>query len=318
MDWFGWETVGVAWDLVRDAALLGWAATALFCAVAGASIAVWSGVRWWWGFLLGAVALYAGLVLLLLIGGLRAGERIRAARAAPWVTAGVALPAAAPVYAPPGQAVVPVYAPPPGQAVVPVYVPPPVHVPPSSAPPPAPAPGFRSNVRRGWRWWTRTPPTRTEWGVAVLAVLVATALIVATQVTWLTLRATGRTVTGVGPFEIQLGLFVVLSAIAAFVCAAGVLRWRSAWWPVLLAWFATWWAFVALEVLRVQGTLDALNRLLGDQLLERTGYDARPEIELGVGWSVMLVLAAAMMVLAVVLLVLQGRGTSHYRAVAPS
>ena len=293
--WFGWASVDAAIDLARDAALLGWAATALFCAVAGIAIALWSGVRWWLGLLLGALGLYGGLLLLLCVGGVRAGKRVRDARAATRATTGVSLPSAPPP-APVLGAPTPTF--PAAAAVAP--------------------PGFRANVRRGWRWWTRTPPSPTEWGVAVLAVLVAGALIAATQVTWLTLSATGRTVTGVGPFEIQLGLFVVLSALAALVCAAGILRWRSAWWPVLLAWFATWWAFVAVEVLRVEGALDALNRLLGDQARERIGYDVRPEIDLGVGWSVMVVLAAAMMVLAVVLLVLQGRRTSHYRAIAPS
>lgn len=314
MSWFGTDPIAVAWDLARDAALFGWAATALFCAVAGVAVALWAGVRWWLGLVVGALGLYAGLLLLLLIGGLRTGERVRDARAARKATTGVWLgPASGPAPAlPPASVRESAF------AAVPAWPAPPPPASPTVAVPAPAGTGFRAAVRTGWRRWTRTPPTRTEIGVAVLAVLVAVGLIVATQVTWLTLSAVGHGVTGVGPFAIQLGLFVVLSALAALVCAAGVLRWRSAWWPVLLAWFAAWWLFIAVEAVRAQGAIEALNRLLRDQVRDRLGYDVQPELGLGVGWTVMAGLAAAMMVLAVVLLVLQGRRGSHYRLVARS
>jgi hypothetical protein len=295
-----WFPVDAAVDLARDAALFGWLATAAFCAVAGVAIALWGGLRWWAGALLGAVALYLGLLLLLVLAGVRAAERRRDARTGRRTTVGVYVPAPVGELAGPGA--------PAGPAAGPT---PRVHTPPTGT-------GFRAGVRTGWQRWTRTPPTRSELVVAVLAGLVAAGLVAATQVTWLQISAVGHGVTGFGPFAIQLGLFVVLSAVAALVSAVGLLRWRSAWWPVLLAWFATWWLFVAVEVVRAEGALDALNRLLRDQVRERFGYDARPEITLGVGWTVMVGLGVAMMVLAVVLLVLQGRRTAHYRPVARS
>lgn len=87
-------------------------------------------------------------------------------------------------------------------------------------------------------------------------------------------------------------------------------------WPVLLAWCGTWWALLALGAFRARGALSTLDRLLRRQVRDRLGYDVRPERGLGVGWTLVLVLAGAMLALAVALLVLQARRRDHYRLVA--
>lgn len=262
------QAVGVAWDLLREAFVVGWIATALFCGVAAVAVAAWAGGGRAWAFVAGVVGLYAGLALVLVVAGARHAQRRREQ---------VRL------------------------------------VPPAALATPGPDAGVRQRVAHAWRRWTRTPPTRADVVAAVLAVVVAAGWCATIGMAWVRVAVTGRGVFSLGPFEIQLGLFVVLTALALLVVAAGVVRWRSAWWPVLLAWFATWWGFVVVEVLRTaDGALDALNRLLRDQTRARIGVDARPSLDLGGAWPVVGALAVVTLLLALALLALQVRRPAQY------
>ena len=65
----------VAWTYLTAAALLGWATTALFCAVAGTALAIWARLPWALGFVAGLVTLGVGVVVLAVVGGVGAASR---------------------------------------------------------------------------------------------------------------------------------------------------------------------------------------------------------------------------------------------------
>ncbi|GAB2480766.1 hypothetical protein [Jatrophihabitans fulvus] len=261
--------LSTTWDVLRETLLLGWAATALFCAIACAAAAAWGGVSRIVAAVAGAVTLYLGLAVVSALAASRANTRRTAVLTTP------PAPSAGPLT----------YETFPGE----------------------PATG----VRGAWRNWTRTPPRRVDVVLAAVAVACAIAWAATLATGWLRVRAIDRKVVALGAFEVQLGLFVVLTVLALLGCAAGMLRWRSAWWPALLAWFGTWWALVFVLVRRAAGDrLEQLSRLLRDQARDRLGYDVRPEIDLGPVWPAVGVLAAATMLLAVALV------ATHPRPVA--